>query len=439
MSAVSRGSSDSFRTLNGIKFYFSRRPHQMMATGLIIWAFMMFLAIFVVYRRGFFLGLDHPENSFLPHPSARFGDFNLTFNEWRQLGFGTVGYGMSYFPAMYIPVHLLFRLFGDESESALIFVRCATLLATSSLILWSLRRVGFFGSIIALVLVLLSYPYLLVLQTGNLESVVVVLLVAAGILSRNRAWHLFGATIGLAAAMKGAPAIFFALPFFYVDVRTGLKSLVSGASTAVVVSLTPLLLWSEGFRYGGLEGITGAVRAIRASQAMYTELMVNSAAGIHYGHSLLNAIHAVFGMEFMASQTFGVPVFVVVTTLGLFSMDRARRRGNSLGVHLAVLGATSCLAPATSTDYKLLALVPALLVLADRNPELTKGERLIFCLISLAMAPKPYFRVGFDPWGYATVYGTALLLLGILLFPLISDIHKKRFGPVYSIRWWNRG
>jgi len=388
---------------------------------------MMFIAVLVVYRRGFFLGLEHPENSFLPHPSARFGDFNQTYNEWRQQGFGTVGYGMSYFPAMYVPVHILFRLFGDESEPALLLTRYLTLLLMSALIFWNVRRSGLSGGGATLVLVLLSYPYLLILQTGNLEGLVVVLFVLMSIFCQKQHWNFFGAVVGLAAAMKGLPALFFVLPFFVSGIRSGIKSLVSGVASIALVSGVALLLLPGGFRDGGLGGVSEALRSIRESQALYTELMVNSAAGIHYGHSLLNSIHAVFGMNFMSSQTFGIPVFLTTAAAGLYSMNLVRRQGNSLGLQLAVLGAITCLAPATSTDYKLLALAPALLVLVNRGERLARVERLVFFAIIVAMAPKPYLRVGSDPWGYATVYATTLILMGIVLLPIVSQSarHKR--------------
>lgn len=412
--------------LSRLRSYLLQPMPKLLTVGLIVWVFMMFIAVFVVYRRGFFLGLEHPENSFLPHPSVRFGDFNQTYNEWRQQGFGTVGYGMSYFPAMYVPVHILFRLFGDEFESALLFTRYLTLSLTSALIFWKVRRSGLSGGVATLVLILLSYPYLLILQTGNLESFVVPLLVLMAIFSEKQQWSLFGVAVGLAAAMKGLPAIFFALPFFVAGIRAGIKSLVSGATLIGLTTSVPLLLWSEGFRYGGLDGVVSALRSTRASQALYTELMVNSAAGIHYGHSLLNSVHAVFGMNFMSSETFGIPVFLITTGAGLYSMKLIRRQGNSLGLHFAALGATTCLAPATSTDYKLLALVPALLLLIDRRIESIGTERLVFFAVILAMAPKPYLRVGFDPWGYATVYATTLILMGIVLLPIVSQSARRK-------------
>lgn len=409
-----------------VRSYLLQPLHKVLTVGLIVWVIMMFIAVFVVYRRGFFLGLQHPENSFLPHPNVRFGDFNQTYNEWRQQGFGTLGYGMSYFPAMYVPVHILFRLSGDGSEPALLFTRYLTLLLTSALLFWSVRRSGLSGGIATLVLILLSYPYLLILQTGNLESFVVVLFVVMSIVCQKQHWNLFGAAVGLVGAMKGLPALFFVLPFFVAGVRSGIKSLVSGVASIALVSGVALLLLPGGFRDGGLGGVAEALRSIRESQELYTELMVNSAAGIHYGHSLLNSVHAVFGMNFMSSQTFGVPVFLTTAAAGLYSMNLVRRQGNSLGLQLAVLGATTCLAPATSTDYKLLALAPALLVLVNYGERLARDERLVFFAIIVAMAPKPYLRVGFDPWGYASVYATTLILMGIVLLPIVSQIAKHK-------------
>lgn len=413
--------------------YTSRPTCETVVSALLVWVTMMFVAVFVVYRRGYFLELEHPENSFLPHPDARFGDFNQTFNEWRQQGFGTIGYGMSYLPAMYVPVHILYRLFDVESESALIGVRYFTITATLALSLWCTRRAGFSTGISLIILTMLSYPYLLILQTGNLESMIVVLLVATAVFGQSQRWDYFGISVGLAAAMKGLPAALLLVPFLFADKRAGMRSLIAGGLAGVLATGSALFLLPGGFRDYGLTGVKKALESIRASQAMYTELMVNSPAGIHYGHSLLNSVHAVFGMSFMSSSTFGPAIFVFVMGLGLLSMFYIRRNENSLGLHLAVMGAALCLAPATSTDYKLMTLMPALLVLGVRGSELSKHERRVLLAIVTAMAPKPYFRVGSDPWGYASVYGTTLVLVVILLYPIVADYANRRNSSRHTV------
>lgn len=42
-----------------------------------------------------------PRNSFLNDWVTRFGDFYVMFDEWNRLGFGGVGFGLSYFPGAY--------------------------------------------------------------------------------------------------------------------------------------------------------------------------------------------------------------------------------------------------------------------------------------------------------------------------------------------------
>jgi len=92
-----------------------------LSLSLIIWAILMFVAIFVVYRRSYFFGMAHPENSFLPAPVTRFGDFFGSFSQWREFGgFGGVGYGVSYFPGMYLPIEALSRVTGDPWVAVLI-------------------------------------------------------------------------------------------------------------------------------------------------------------------------------------------------------------------------------------------------------------------------------------------------------------------------------
>ena len=200
--------------------------------------------------------------------------------------------------------------------------------------------------------------------------------------------------------------------------------IVSGA-TALAICLFSLLTLPGGFRYGGVSRIYDAINAIRASQAMYVELMVNGGVGLHYGHSFLNAIQAFYGMNFIPTK-FAPVVFCFFFLLGVAALFSLRLLRESLASQFLICGAMMCLAPATSTDYKMMYLFSGILLFAasEKRPSSPDGFLLVFSVI--AMSPKPYFRAGASQWGYAAVYGTALFLLVMLLAPLIYLVSFRK-------------
>lgn len=369
--------------------------------------------------------MEHPENSFLPHPATRFGDFFAAFDEWNRFGgFGGVGYGVSYFPAMYIPLEAVQLITMDPWQGVAVS-RWASLLWTGIVLHLALRRLDVDTRAIVGILLLLSYPHLLILHTANLDSWIVPLLLSAAIAAHHSRWGYFGVLVGAAAAMKGLPVMFMAVVIVSQPFRVAARALLHSALSALGLTAVALIALPGGVLNGGASRISVALQAIRDSQAMYVDLMVNSAAGIHYGHSFLNSVHAIKGMEFMSSEKFAPAVFVILSAIGLAALWLLRRMQKSIATFFLVCGAMMCVAPGTSTDYKLMFLAPGILLVAlvDRRP--TRLESLLVLLAVLAMAPKPYLRVGADPWGYAMVYGTTLLLLLILLLPILLWLYTS--------------
>lgn len=406
----------------------------LISKGLILWSLTMALAVFVVYRRGYFLELEHPENSFFPHPVTRFGDFFLAFDEWKRFGgFGGVGYGVSYFPAMYIPLEVIQRITMDPWQGVEIS-RWASLLWTVVVLLVFLKRLDVNSKAIVGILLLISYPYLLILHSANLESWVVPLMLSAASAAHKGKWTYFGIMVGAAAAMKGLPLMYTAVAIASQPLRVATRAFLVTVLSALSLTSVAVIALPGGVLNGGVGRILEVFRATRDSQAMYVDLMVNSAAGIHYGHSFLNSVHAIWGMTFLPSDKFAPGVFFVFAVLGFISLWSLRRMQASIATFFFVCGSTMCVAPGTSTDYKLMFLAPgiALIAMLGRSP--TALETWLFCLAVLAMAPKPYLRVGSDPWGYAMTYATTSLLILIVLLPIFMyGIMTLRVGEPQKV------
>ena len=63
-----------------------------------------------------------PFDNILTSPSARFGDFFGVNDEWTRLGWNGVGFGLSYFPTMYIPIEILSLTGATPRTQAIIYL-----------------------------------------------------------------------------------------------------------------------------------------------------------------------------------------------------------------------------------------------------------------------------------------------------------------------------
>lgn len=174
-----------------------------------------------------------------------------------------------------------------------------------------------------------------------------------------------------------------------------------------------LLILPGGFFFGGIGGVRRAIEGLIASQEMYVELMLTGGAGLHYGHSVLNSFHVFLGMDFMPASIWAWPVAIAVVSAGVLAVIWLRRQGAPLWRLFAVVGSIGCLAPPTSTDYKLLYLASALLLLAVDKDSSTLRSAVPAVLIVAAISAKPWLYVGTSPWANATVYGTTITLVAL--------------------------
>jgi len=380
----------------------------------------MGIAILLIYIQGVIEARPYPMNTFLPAPATRFGDFFGTFSQYAQAkGLGGVGYGVAYFPATYLPIQALVTMTSDPWR-AMWISQITWIFGSIVVIFYTLRSKGFLVSAVAMVLIIFSYPSLLAFHTGNIEGWTGFLLLVAAALALRNSWLSFGVVVGVMGALKGVPMVFLLIPWFTCKWKVALRATAASLLTAAFLTLTALFFLPHGILSSGLSGATHALTAIRKSQAMYTELMVNGAAGIHYGHSILNTVHAIWGMGTLPSPTWGPILFIVVIILLVLVMILLRRLQAPIWMKFAVVGSIGCLAPATSTDYKLLYLAPALLAFLaaiDVTSPWTIGP---ICLVVFAMSPKPWLYVGTDPFGNATVYLTTAALLAIPLVCLAA-------------------
>ncbi len=385
------------------------------------------LAVSINYYHGFVKESPYPLNSIFP--AMKFGDFYGPMTQWLEFdGFGKSGFGVMYFPASYLMLSVILHI-TDFSSSGSLQLSLLIWFLGSSVVVWLfLRRNGFLQFLILLCLIILSYPSIFIFATGNFEGWIGFLLILAGVLAYTGKWNYFAVVVGFAGAMKGVPLIFILLPMSMLVFKSAIFVAFKTFFATLAITTFSLVILPGGYLDNGFQGVRAAISGIATSQEKYVDLMVNSIAGVHYGHSFLNAVHALFGMNFLPSQEWGPIVFAALMLSLVVLLILQKMAGTETWIRFLSIGAIACSAVPTSTDYKLVYLAPALL-LAVKSELTCKYARTLLGFTVFAMAPKPWFYVGPDPFANASVYLTAFTLLAIIFvsyLQVFNSLNKKK-------------
>jgi hypothetical protein len=154
--------------------------------------------------------------------------------------------------------------------------------------------------------------------------------------------------------------------------------------------------------------------------------MYFSESGTHFGHSLLNAVHSVFGENILITKTWWPVVLVSLMTIILTVLLRMKiSKKTSAETDVLTLSAIAgCLAPPTSTDYKLWYFLVPILWQASHNFELSLPK--YYYLLPLLLFAKPYLYTGVQPWANATSYIPAIVMIILLFFIVREYMVQKR-------------
>ncbi|MDB5896194.1 MAG: hypothetical protein JWQ88_3725 [Rhodoferax sp.] len=378
------------------------RQQKITAATTVVLAFFILNLVFY-YVQGAFEGRAFPLTIFLPPPAQRFADFYAVWGEWRRLHFAGVGVGLAYFPATFLFVEPLTWLASPQRALALFetaFLAC--FFAYSLRKLKTGERRQDWGN--AVVLTFMSYPVLLTLHAGNLEPVVFALLLLHVEAFRGGRFTWSAVFLGLAAAMKLYPLVFLLLFAMQRRYREGFVVL----ATAAVATLVPLLIFPGGVLDAGLGAY---LQNLHRSQQLYQDVVVNVPLGMHFGHSLLNGLRAVFADALPAMNLLRKPYQVVAVVALLLLALRLVATRPPLWKTVTVLVIAMCLLPFASADYKLLHLfIPFYLYLNEPRAEGSPRRDWAFLwLFALLLVPKTF----------GSLHGMPLLTLNMVLNPLL--------------------
>jgi len=368
-----------------------------------------FLSLIVIYVRGFFWGQEFPLNTFLPYPEARFGDYFGSHDYWYRLQFDTVGYQGAYFPFTYLLIDLFVSYLAAPYASLSAYF--LSLLIIGGLFLAKLSRISSAPRSVTLsagLLLIASYPALITFHTGNVEGWTFLFILGAIIFRLDGQSRKAVVLLSLATAMKVLPIVFLPCLLIGFDLRRR-RSLTA---LFVISGITATLIALVTQRNGLLEG-WGVIDRLRQSQEMYKSLMVTGQPGTYFGHSALNGLHALFGQDFLPSADYWlVPLVLLALLITALCIVRLEAEFWSF---VLFCGASGCLLAPTSTDYKLLYLMPGLLIRLLSTRTVTSRHYLILGVALVAIAPKPWGVLGSDPYLNAGVWLTPIVLMALLV------------------------
>lgn len=365
-----------------------------------------------------FDGAVWPYNTFLPAPVSRFGDYWGVVMQWASSQFGGIGFGHSYFPAIYLLVHPFAHfafiephLVSLASKGSLIAFLAIFVVFTVWYTWLNVRSATNPMETIQRVIVftVMSYPTLFTFQTGNFEAYIFICLALFLYLYQRKQFALSTLPLAFAIASKLFPAVFLVL--LIADKR--FKETLYVVIGVVVFTLLPLYIFEGGLRTSNLGAF---LHNLRESQKMYFDLMVVSTAGNHFGGSLYNTFRIVFGEGVLPIATHIKSYAVLALGILLLVSAYVVLVEKAMWKRVTLIVICMCLLPYTSTDYKLMHFyLPAwLFINQPDDASATKRSNLLYSIgFAILFMPKSYFTFDGDIYNNINAPTNFLVMLGM--------------------------
>ena len=388
----------------------------------------------------FVLHTGYPTNTTLLEPVSRFSDwsnFVLRVSHYGEPGMQTRSdLGLPYpYPLPSLYIFLIFvKLFTHTTRAYVVFTAFSFVAVTSAFWLFLYRRTQANKLELSTVwfTLFLGFPALFVLDRGNIEVFLWLLIAAALVSFLNRRSYLAAFFFALAACMKVYPALYFLL---FLP-RRQYKAAAIGACLTLVFSVATLAAIGP--------SIPGALHDMAAgAQLLHVQVLT-----VHYG--LLRFDHSIFGLEkqFMFRSLLhtdpsvwyypvlavkSLRVYSILAPVAFAAIYFFKLRHLPLLNQFSALTICAITFPYVSYDYTLvhmyLVFAVFLLYLVNEsgfiNPDLLRK-------LPAAMA---CFAILFAPWamlaahlymGQLRCLTLLLMLFGFMKFPMPSFLFQDR-------------
>ena len=264
---------------------------------------------------------------------------------------------------------------------------------------------------------LLSHPFLFMLDRGNWEGLILLLCWSYVLLYRNGnkwAW----VWLAVAASFKPHAALFGLLPLLDEDYQSLLKS------AAATLAITVVSLWALP------GGLVASLSGLREAVAAFTDFNAMSLSSIRFNHTLFNLLkgwgHQVGFVHLLKEEGLAHRIRILsrlsstlsvgIAAAAIRRLWKTRKTRSYSDKVLAVVVMMIALVP-INYDYALIELFPVFAFLvADllKDSESRDGRWTTLLLLTLVLAPKEYAE---GTWTFP--FGPGYMINGVLLLALL--------------------
>ncbi|MCX5848666.1 MAG: glycosyltransferase family 87 protein [Deltaproteobacteria bacterium] len=364
------------------------------------------------------MGLPYPFNTFLFRPDAVFSDFlypylgNVNLNPYFS---GVPSLRSSYYPF----TNIIFYLFSYLPQPHIIMILCFVLAFVyfNRINLKSEDKIEYFSNVF--ILSFLTYPFLFLIDRGNIEMVVFIFLAVFILLFKREKFFAASIFLTLAIAMKAYPIAFIVL---FLDKKRYKNALGILFSVAVLEFVS--LLFHQGGLAANLNHVLSGFN-IRNDRLPYIgSIIYGNNIFLQRGVSLYTLVklilieqNQIMNID-MAElvRIYNIIMGVLFTILSAYILLIEKEFWKK--VMLLVIA--MLLFPYISCDYKLILLFLPLFLFIN-STKVQKSDLFYVIMFSLLLIPKDYF---FFKWIYSdslfhdisiAVPMNILILLGLLL------------------------
>jgi len=338
-------------------------------------------AVFFHYVEGAYLKLSYPHNTFLFKPKDRFADFFVLYNvmQYRQPYIGD--HPSAQYPFLNL-ISYGFRLL-PRMESLLIYIAlymCAFLIFT---ILYTYSDDPKNHITEIFIITLLTYPILFTIDRGNLETLVMISLLAFVFSYQKKKYIVSTVFLSFAVAMKLFPIVLLVV---YLSDKKYREIFLTGLFTSLLTIISLLF-----FKGGFLENLTllgSGANLVFLNRFLGGDLIVQR------GVSLFTLIK-IFLIETNLLQKVNMSEFLgiyikIAMVAGLFIAAYVVFLEKEFWKKVAVLVIAMLLLPQVSADYKLIHVFIPLFLFFNASKR-SRLDWVYIALFGLLLIPKDYY------------------------------------------------
>lgn len=363
-------------------------------------------AVVFHYIMGFYLNAPYPFDTFLSMPKDIFGDFLIALTNIKGfVPYASVDGWMVYFPLAYILL-IPFVYIQNTLISCLIFafgfVSFLAFMNFKCLYAKNLTRVENFKNIF--IMTFLSYPFLYMLDRGNLDMYLFILFVGFVYFFKSEKYLLSAVLIGLENAMKPFSALFLILFLFKKRFKEFFLSLF----------ITGILIVGGFLCFKG--GFFNQLHVYHGNLIMFKKLWIydDKDRGMLQCSSLFSALkfflcsYKPIISAFFLEKIYSYIGFIITSIIIFFAY-----REKTYWKTITLLTLHMLLVPYIICDYKLIFLFVPIWLFANTE-EKTKFDKVYTILFGLLLIPKKIFTV----WIHAAAV-SRLVTFGVVVNPLL--------------------